>query len=501
MSYLVIDVGSSSCRAAVVSDKGTIVSQSRCPISLEHPRPSFAEIDTDRLWQKVCRVIGTEVERHPAITFEAVGVSAMLGYVFLDKSGCPLMPAIVYADNRATVETEEIRRLFPEEKFFAITGRRPGPLLLAPKLLWLARHRPDTVKKLSCIIGLKDDIVRRMTGSLRTDFTHLDYSGVYNVAGGKFSDDILDAVHINESLFPPALPATAVAGALSRDASGQLGLPQGIPVIMGSSDGTSAMYGAGVLDQGSAVLVSGTTDVLMMCSRSAPADPGHVLSINTGLLPSTYLVGGPLGLSGGALQYFEQLLQTSVRAIEDKIDALPPGSNGLLVLPGLTGERAPYWQAHLTGGIVGLTPDHNSCHLLRAVMEGCALRILKLLGVLLQNRLSPQGLNIVGGGACLDVWNRIRSDVTGMPVRKLSVTEATCLGTAVFCKAALDNTRSLQEISGEWVKVDRQFTPDPERTRTYKRLSQLFENYIAAGMDVYQGLNEFKRQVKSEETP
>jgi len=492
MSYLVIDVGSSSCRAAVVSDKGELVSQSRCPISLDHPQPSFAEINTDRLWQKVGKVIGSEVEKHPGITFEAVGVSAMLGYVFLDKAGCPLMPAIVYADNRATAEMEEIRRLIPEEKFFAITGRRPSPLLLAPKLMWLARHRPETVKHLSCIIGLKDDIIRRMTGSLRTDFAHLDYSGLYDVFGRKFATDILDAVHLKKSRFPAPLPATAVAGTLSREASGQLGLPQGTPVITGSSDGTSAMYGAGVLEQGSAVLVSGTTDVLMMCCRSAPDDPGKVLSVNTGLLPATYLVGGPLGLSGGALQYFEQLLQTSARACEDNINALPPGSNGLLVLPGLTGERAPYWQAHLTGGIIGLTPDHKSCHLLRAVMEGCALRVLKLLDILSQNRLSPQRLNLVGGGAGLDVWNQIRSDVTGMPVRKLSITEATCLGTAVFCKAGLDKSRSLQEISGEWVKVAKQFVPDPERTRTYKRLSRLFENYIEASMDVYQGLNDFK---------
>ena len=94
MSYLVIDVGSSSCRAAVVSDKGELVSQSRCPISLESPQPSFAEMNTDRLWQKVGKAIGSEVEKHPGITFEAVGVSAMLGYVFLDKAGCPLMPAI-----------------------------------------------------------------------------------------------------------------------------------------------------------------------------------------------------------------------------------------------------------------------------------------------------------------------------------------------------------------------------------------------------------------------
>ncbi|UCD80871.1 MAG: hypothetical protein JSW26_05420, partial [Desulfobacterales bacterium] len=480
MNFLVIDAGTSSCRAAAVSDKGEILSQSRRPTRIDHPRPSFAEINTDRVWHLVQEVIGAEIKKHPGISFDAVGVSAMLGYVFLDKAGRPLMPAIIYADNRATDEAEEIRQLFSEEKYVLITGRKPSPLLLAPKIKWLAKHRPAVAQKMSHIIGLKDDIIRRLTGNIRTDVAHLDYSGLYNVHKGILEADILDALDIEKTFFPAAAPATAVAGTVSTEAAGQLGLPAGIPVITGSSDGTTAMCGAGVLDEGTAVLVSGTTDVLMMCCASVPSAAGHALSINTGMLPETYLVGGPLGLSGGALQYFEHLLQTSVAAFEESVNALPPGSNGLLVLPGLTGERSPYWQASLTGGIIGLTPDHQSHHLLRAVMEGCALRILKLLDILSQNRLHPRKLNIVGGGANLDVWNQIRSDVSGLEVQKPSITEATCLGTAIFCKAALDKTRSLQDVSGEWIKVAKRYTPNPERTRTYKKLARLFENYIAA---------------------
>ena len=492
MKFLVIDVGTSGCRAAVVSRKGEILSQSRCPVSIDQPRPSFVEIDTDRLWLVVQKVIGSEVGKHPGITFDAIGVSAMLAYVFLDKAGHPLMPAITYADNRATAEIEKIRQRVPAEQFFAITGRRPSPLLLAPKIMWLAKRRPAAVKKLGHIIGLKDDIIRRLSGNIQTDVAHLDYSGVYNVYNGKLEPDILAALNIEPSLFAAPAPATAIAGTLTAEAAGQLDLARGTPVIAGSSDGTSAMYGAGVLDDGKAVLVSGTTDVLMMCCATAPRNPSHVLSVNSGMLPGTYLVGGPLGLSGGSLQYFEQLLQTSVARLEKKIHDLPPGSDGLLIFPGLTGERSPYWKEYLSGGITGLTPNHKSEHLLRAVMEGCALRILKLLNILSQNRLQPRALNIVGGGANLDVWNQIRSDVFGLEVQKLSITEATCLGTALFCMAALDKTRSLQEVSGEWIKVAKRFRPNPERTRTYKKLARLFETYIETNTEVYQGLNEVK---------
>jgi xylulokinase len=493
MNFLVIDIGTSGCRAAVVSGTGEILSRSRGPIRIDHPRASFAEIDTDRLWLLVQQVIRSEVNKHPGITFDAIGVSGMLGYVFLDKADQPLMPAITYADNRATLETEKIRQLVPDEKFFAITGRKPSPLLLAPKIKWLERHRPDTVKKLARVIGLKDEIIRRLSGATQTDVAHLDYSGLYNVYTAKPASDILDALGIKPGLFAAPAPATAIAGSLSAAAAAKLDLTRGTPVISGSSDGTTAMYGAGILADGKAVLVSGTTDVLMMCCKSAPRNPSIALSVNSGMLPGTYLVGGPLGLSGGSLQYFEQLLQTSVTELEKKIADLAPGSDGLLIFPGLTGERAPYWKAYLTGTITGLTPSHKSEHLLRAVMEGCALRTLKLLDILSQNQFRPRALNIVGGGANIDVWNQIRSDVSGLEIQKLAITEATCLGTALFCMAALDKARSLPEISAEWIKVAKRFRPNRERTRTYKKLARLFEIHIETNTDVYQGLNEFKR--------
>jgi xylulokinase len=493
MNFLVIDIGTSGCRAAVVSGSGEILSQGRRPISIDQPRPTFAEIDTDRLWRQVQKVILCEVNKHPGITIDAIGVSAMLAYVFLDKAGCPLMPAITYADNRATSESRKIEQLFTPEKFFAITGRRPSPLLLAPKIQWIAKHRSDVYRNLDRIIGLKDEIVRRLSGIIATDVAHLDYSGLYNVHKGHLETVILDALNINQSIFATPSAATAIVGTLTAKAAARLDLPDGIPVIAGSSDGTTAMYGAGVLNDGNAVLVSGTTDVLMMGCAPASRNFNHALSINSGMLPGAYLVGGPLGLSGGCLQFFEQLLQTSAARLEAEINLLPPGSDGLLILPGLTGERSPYWKAHLTGGVIGLTPHHRSEHLLRAVMEGCALRILKLLNILSQSRSPPQALNVVGGGANIDVWNQIRSDVSGLTVRKLAVTEATTLGTALFCRAAVDQTQSLQELSNQWIKVSKRFRPVSENTQAYKKLARLFENYMEANTDVMRGLNELKQ--------
>jgi len=493
MNFLVIDIGTSGCRAAVVSGKGKALSQSRRSITVNQPRAFFAELDTDRLWRTVIQVVRSEVERHPALKFDALGVSAMLGYVFLDRAQQPLMPAITYADNRAFAETEEIRQLFGDEKLLAITGRRPSPLLLAPKIRWLAKHRSDIANKLAHIIGLKDEIVRRLSDKIQTDVAHLDYSGLYNVYTGKLESDILRALEIKQELFSAPTPATSIAGTLTAAAAGQLGLTEGTPVISGSSDGTTAMYGAGVLDDGKGVLVSGTTDVLMRCCRPAPGSPNAALSVNSGMLRGTHLVGGPLGLSGGSLHYFEVLLQASAVKLEKKIAALSPGSDGLLIFPGLTGERSPYWKEYLTGTIAGLRPTHRSEHLLRAVMEGCALRILNLLKILSQDRLLPRTVNVVGGGANLDIWNQIRSDISGLEIHKLAVTEATCLGTAMFCKAGLDKAQSLEDIADDWIKVAKKFRPNPAHKQTYEKLARLFDDHIEANAALYQGLLKFRQ--------
>lgn len=228
------------------------------------------------------------------------------------------------------------------------------------------------------------------------------------------------------------------------------------------------------------------------------ATPSVLFRNNSGILPGTYLIGGPLGLSGGCLRYFDRLLQTSAVEHEHGISRLPPGSDGLLIFPGLTGERSPYWKSYLTGSITGLTPDHNREHILRAVKEGCALRLVKLLDILTKNGLQPHMLNVAGGGADSDAWNQIRADATGLVVQKMAVAEATCLGTAIFCQTAVDKTRSLKEISGEWIKVAKRFKPLPEHTAAYQRFSRLFETYVESNSVLFQELDECRRQVDSD---
>ncbi|MDY0039069.1 MAG: FGGY family carbohydrate kinase [Desulforhabdus sp.] len=488
MGFLVIDNGTSQCRAAVVSATGKLVSASRAPVKIDMRPHAIAEVDTEHVWHQVMEVITAEVQKHPGVLFDAVGVSAMLGYVFLDKHNRPLMPAIIWMDNRATAEAKTIQDRISEEELYRRTRRRLSPELLAPKLLWLSRNRPEVFGRIEKVIGLKDDIARRLTGGVSTDVAHLNYTLLYNIGEGRIDLDLADAFGLPASFFPPARRAADLAGVVSESAARATGLKSGTPVIVGSSDGTTAMYGGGILEDRKAVLVSGTTDVLMIRSPSLLHDPSHTLSVNTGMVPGSFLVGAAMGLSGGTMQQMGALLQTSVKHHEEKIAALNPGSQGLLFFPGLSGERAPYWKDFITGGMIGLTLIHRAEHIFRAVMEGTSFRLLRLLRSLEENDLSPKALNVVGGCAGMEVWNQIRADVLGLEVITLPVSEATVLGTALFCRAALDKSSSLAELAADWLSGGKTYWPNRNVTEQYKRFFELFNRYIQTTEEIYKGL-------------
>ena len=488
--YVVVDCGTSNCRAAMVTENGQIINIVRKPIRIECPQPAFAEVDTDHIWRQVCSALAALLDKDPGCRIAAVGVSSMLGYVPLDRNDQPLMPAIIWMDNRARKQTGQILERIPGDTIYRKTGRRASPELLAPRLLWLAQHRPDIHRRIDRVIGLKDDIIRRLTGTIATDPAHLDYSLLYNIAEKQLDEELLTALNIDPAIFPTGYRADHVIGKITPAAAGKTGLTAGIPVAAGSSDGTTAMYGGGVLGKNTGVLVAGTTDVLM-AANSEPVDDAHqVLSVNTAMVDGRYLAGGAMGMSGGTLAHFEKLFGIDLKQKEEEIGRLSPGCGGVLALPGISGERAPYWLENSFGGLIGLRRDHGPGHILRALMEGTAYRTARLLRIMADSGLEPECIRVVGGTAASDVWNQIRADVWGLPVERPEAGEATLLGTAMFCRSALDSKTSLEEIARQWIKIEQRYSPDPAAYTKYRKLSKLFDEIMLKNAEFCDALSD-----------
>jgi xylulokinase len=479
VSFLCIDIGTSNCRAALVSAAGRVEALDREPTGLGRQALPFSEADCDRIWTVAVKAAGRLMAANPKVDVDAVGVSSMLGYVLLDAQNHPLGPAVLYADNRAVEQAEAILRRVPDKEIHRITGRRASPELLAPKLLWMAAHEPELAARTRTVIGLKDDMVRRLTDVVSTDLAHANYSMIYDVAQGAYDRGLIRALGLEaDRLLPEPVRPDRIVGGLSGHAASAIGLRQGTPVVSGSSDGTTAMYGGGLHDRSQAVLVSGSTDVLMMPAHGYPESASMALTINSGLESSSFLAGGATGYSGAALERFEVLFNRSFGSVEAAVSRVPPGARGLFVFPGLSGERAPYWRSGATGALRGLTMMHEPEHVFRALAEAISYRVRRLVKGLQQAGLDPEAIKVVGGLGGNDTINQIRADVAGVPMVRLEQLESTCLGTAMFCMSGLEGGGKVLDISRAWVKRRKFFEPDIKNTKTYDRLARTFEEAL-----------------------
>ncbi len=471
---LSVDVGTSFCKACLVNEKGEIYAQEKHPyrINLEGRK---AEIHPDTVWQVVANTIQALLTAHPVGRILGVGISTLLGYVFLDSEGKPVRPAILYLDTRA--EEECLKAIQREElsSRFLRTGRRLTPELLAAQLRWIQIHEGEYMARIHRVLGLKDYLVLQLTGELGTDFAHVNYSGLYDVEDNQFDPVLLSWIDLKEEVFPPCVYPYEVAGSVQKSASDVTGIPTGTPVIRGSTDGTTAMYGGGIAELGTAVWVSGTTDVCM-CLHSHPIpDPSRILSQNTGMIPGTFALGGATGLSGGTLQRLVDLFALKLEDLIPSVPSIPPGSEGLFFFPGLAGERSPYWNSSARGAILGWRMEHTAPHFLRAWIEGSTYRVFRILQALKSNGVKVQTLRIAGGGAAWDAVNQVRTDILGIPLKRVSQREGTIVGVALFIAVGIGLFPSLSAGSKEWIRIEREYSPDLEKTSVYKVLFHQYE--------------------------
>lgn len=471
---LCVDVGTSACKVCLVNEEGKICAQEKRPYQIRMEGRK-AEIHPDQVWQKVQETIRTLLLSHPEDSIQGVGISTLLGYVFLDSEGKPVRPATLYLDTRAENECVEASQQEDLVSHLQRIGRRLTPELLAPQARWLRKHEKEAADRVRRIVGLKDYLVFRLTGELGTDFAHLNYSGLYDVEKGQLNPVLLSWAGLEAEVFPPGSYPYEPAGFVHETASEATGIPAGTPVIRGSTDGTTAMYGGGIAQSGTVVWVSGTTDVCMGLHSQPVPDPAGILSQNTGMIPGTFALGGATGLSGGALLRMQELFSLKVEDLVPGILAVPPGSEGLIFFPGLTGERSPYWTPSTRGAIFGWGMEHTPIHFLRAWVEGSTYRIYRILQTLETGGVKFHTLRLGGGGAVWDAVNQVRADILGRTVKRLAQPEMTILGCGLFTAVGTGWFSSLSEVTEEWIRAEKEYVPDLEKTSRYEPLFHRYE--------------------------
>ena len=495
------DFGTSGLKAVLVDATGKILARAARPYATRRPHAGWSEQDPEDWWRALREVAAVLAADHPRP--DVVGLSGhMHGPVLLDAAGTVLAPVILWNDQRSTAECDDIDRL-TAGRIAEWTGNPTRTAFTASKLLWVRRHRPEIHARIDTVLLPKDFIGFRLTGTPATDASDASGTSLFDVRAGRWSERTLDALDIPAGWLPPVTGSAAAVGPVTDAAAAQTGLPAGIPVVAGASDQSAAAIGCGNVAPGTVSINIGTSATVAATVRAPLADPTGACHTFRHAVSDTWQVMGGVLSAGGAVQWYRDRISRNGAAsdagpaegygeILAGARAVPPGADGLIFLPYLTGERAPHNDPHARGGWIGLTARHDRRHLARAVLEGVCFAVRQIVERI-ESATGPAGdIRIAGGGARSEGWPAILASVLGRPLRPVATPDASALGAAVLAMSGLTGVPP-ERLAEDWVRHGPVVEPQPADTALYGEMQAVFDALYPATRDAMRRLSEIGR--------
>ncbi|MBX0329411.1 xylulokinase [Oscillochloris sp. ZM17-4] len=491
MTYLLgLDIGTSGAKAILCDGAGRVVASATAEYPLSQPRPLWSEQDPADWWRGAREAMRAVVTMAGVPAGQIVGLGLtgqMHGAVFLDADDQVVRPAMLWNDQRTAAECTQISDLVGAERLVAITGNPALTGFQAPKILWLRRHEPEAYARVAHVLLPKDYIRLLLTGDYATDASDAAGTLLLDLRARDWSAELLAALEIPRAWLPQVYEGPQITGRLLPAAAQELGLRAGLPVAAGGGDNAAAAVGTGVVRAGVVSSSIGTSGVLFAHSDAPALDPQGRLHGFCHAVPGQYHLMAVTLSAGGAFQWLRNTLRAIAPALSyDELTALaeatPPGAEGLLFTPYLTGERTPYLDPLARAAFVGLTARHGLGHMARAVMEGVVfslrdgLEIMKGLGV-------PAGeIRATGGGAKSRLWLQLQADIYGVEVATLAAEEGPAYGAALLAGVGAGVFADVAEAVARCVRVAGVTATNPANRAAY-------EEAYAAYRQVYPALH------------
>lgn len=486
-----VDLGTSSVRC-ILFDRGGMV---RASASREYPivseRPGWAELDPETVFEATLSVIAEAVafarERWPSTSVAAVGLSAALFSVLaVDAAGRPLTRALTWMDNRAAGEAGRLAESAAAHDLYLRTGCRVHPMYPLSKLLWLREHAPEVWAAADRFISLKEHLIERLFGERVVDFSVASSSGYFNLHQRAWDEPALDLAGLTPRQLSTPVDATCAVRGLAPDVARRLGLSPETPFVLGAGDGMLAHIACGCFTSSRFSSTIGTSGALRVMAPRPLLDEAERTWCYC-LDGETWVAGGAINNGGIVLRWLRDRLGAEERqaAAERGTDpyevlcelagSVPPGSEGLIMLPFLTGERSPHWNAEAKGVLYGLQLHHSKAHLVRAALEAVAYRMLSVYEILRDLAGVDGEIWANGGYVRSPLWVQIQADVFQRPVLTPRVGEASAFGAAMVAMKAVGLISDYREMEPA-VVVERTYQPDPALAELYRSGYRLFSD-------------------------
>ena len=455
-----IDVGTTSVKAVAITDDGDVVARAEESYGLSMPHPGWSEQAPEDWWAATERALVRVGAREAA----GIGLSGQMhGLVALDRAGDVLRPAILWNDQRTGAECVEIEERVGLERLIALTGNRALTGFTAPKLLWLRNHEADVYERVAHVLLPKDYVRLRLTGERASDVADASGTLLFDVGARRWSQDVLDALDVRRDWLPEVLESPGVSG-MTAD---------GVPVAAGAGDQAAAALGVGVDRPGPGSVVLGTSGVVFAALPAFAADPHARLHTFCHAVPGAWHAMGVTLSAAGSLRWARDVLGGApYDVLVEEAERWPPGVDGLLFQPYLTGERTPHADPDARGAFVGLELRHDRGALARAVLEGVAFALRDSLELLRELGVDVDVGRVSGGGARSNPWLRIVASVLGVPLETTAVEEGSAYGAALLGGVAGGVFGSVEEAVDRCVRVRDRIDPDPGWRDAYEAAYQ-----------------------------
>ena len=473
-----IDIGTSACKAAAFTPEGRVLAQATEPYKVYYPQPGWAEQDPEEWWQAVCRAIRGVLEGgvRPE-DVQGVGVDGQSwSAVAVDRTGKVLCNTPIWFDTRAAAQCEQMQAQCGG-RLFATSGNPVQPMYTMPKVLWYKQARPQVYAQAAQILQSNSFIAYRLTGACTQEHSQGYGWNCYDVAAGAWDEALCAELGVRPGLLPPLVASHSVVGGVTPNAAGETGLLPGTPVVAGGLDAACGTLGAGVCRPGQTQEQGGQAGGMSICLDAPRAEERLILSPH--VVPGMWLLqGGTVG-GGGAVKWFQQEFGAADRAAAarcgtdpfaemDRAAAqVPAGSEGLVFLPYLAGERSPLWDPDAKGVFYGVDFSKTRAHFARAVMEGVAFSLRHNLEVAQAAGARAQTLRAMGGAANSPLWMQIKADVTGRRIEVPSSDTATALGAAILAGVGTGVYADFDEAVRRTVRLKHTYEPCAQRAAVY----------------------------------
>lgn len=496
MNFLGIDLGTSSVKIIAMKQDGKVIASVSKEYPVFYPQAGWAEQNPEDWWDATKEGIKELIERNnlDKASIKSIGFSGQMhGLVALDENNEVLLPAILWCDQRTQEECDYITELLGQEKLSKYTGNKALTGFTAPKVLWVKKHRPEIYNKIKHIMLPKDYIRFMLTGEYASEVSDASGTLLFDVENRTWSKEMLKALEIPENLMPKCYESYEVTGKVTKEAALLTGLQEGTLVVGGGGDQAAGAVGTGTVESGIISVAMGTSGVVFSSQKTYAVDSENRLHSFCHANGEWHVMGVMLSAAACLKWWVEDVNKGDSKTFDELLaeaEKVPAGSEGLIFLPYLMGERTPYNDPNAKGCFIGLSITHTRAHMTRAILEGVAFGLKDSLEMIKDLNMPINEVRVSGGGAKSKLWRQILSDIFEARVDMINSVDGPSYGAAILAAVGAGAYESVNEACRKMIKITESIEPNLSNKEQYKKMYKVYHSLYNNLKDTFKAIAE-----------